>query len=505
MKILIILGHPRKDSYCGALAKEYIRGTQEAGASIKKLILTDLQFEMNVNISSPQHQYMEPDLLKAKEKILWADHLVFIYPTWWGNMPALLKGFLDRVFVPGFAFREIQYDTYDKLLSSKTAQLIVTMDKPRWVYRFIDKAPGTNSLVRSTLKFCGVSPVRILHLGFVKYSPEEKRREGLKSAYRKGKQVENGILTPVEKIQRKINPWLKAIRLQFYPMTFFAYSVGAFLALKADYGGNVSVFLLGYLLLFLLEVIVVFNNEYHDKETDKLNRSYSMFTGGSRVLVDGLISVERLKNASRKLGWLSLFLAGVVSLLSASPFWLVFSLIALLFVFAISYTAPPLKLSYRRLGEFTVAFTHSFAVVLCGYVFQGGGIGDSSPWILGLPLFFSIIPAIILAGIPDYFADKKVNKKTLAVYFGRKKAAYLAAFFVFLSFFSALLLKSIPIFKEAYGSILYFTLPHAILLVKMLYSYIRKDVKPDRIDGILFISLMYILWYAIIPFIKLMP
>lgn len=505
MKVLVILGHPRKDSYCGALAKEYIRGAQESGASVEELILTDLQFEMNVTVPSPQHQFMEPDLVRAKEKILWADHLVFIYPTWWGNMPALLKGFLDRIFVPGFAFREIQYDTYDKLLSSKTTQLIVTMDKPRWVYRFLDKAPGTNSLVRSTLKFCGVGPIRVLHLGFVKHSSEEKRREGLKLVYRKGKELEHGILTPIEKFQRKINPWLKAVRLQFYPMTFFAYSTGAFLAVKGGHDLRMSVFFLGYLLLFLLEVIVVFDNEYHDRETDKLNRSYSMFTGGSRVLVDGLISPERLKNANRKLCWLALLLTAVVAFSSVHSFWLVFSLVVLLFGFSISYTAPPLKLSYRGLGEFTVGFTHSFAMILCGYVFQGGGIGDSLPWVLGLPLFFSIIPAIILAGIPDYFADKKAGKKTLVVYLGKKKAAYLAIFFVFLSFFSALLLTSFPIFKEAYGSIVYMALLHAVLLAKMLFSYLRKDIKPDRIDGVLIIALMYILWYAIIPFVRLMP
>ncbi len=107
MKVLIILGHPRKDSFCGSLAASYAAGAEKAGAEIEMLALTDLTFNLNVTTKEPQYQEQEADIIKAKQDISWADHVVFVYPVWWGMMPALIKGFLDRVFVPGFAFYEI--------------------------------------------------------------------------------------------------------------------------------------------------------------------------------------------------------------------------------------------------------------------------------------------------------------------------------------------------------------------------------------------------------------
>ncbi len=504
MKVLVILGHPRKDSYCAALADEYIRGAKDAGTEVKSLLLADMQFEMNVVVPSPQHQHLETDIIKAKELILWSDHLVFIYPTWWGNMPALLKAFLDRTIMPGFAFRELQFDSFDKLLSPRTGQLITTMDTPLFVYKLFNGAPGTKAMIHSTLNFCGVQPVRKMHLSPIKHSTPEKKEKWLRDVYQKGRNLENGVLTWSEKIWKKISPWIKAVRLQFYPMAFFAYSIGAFAASNFHFGFDLLVFLLGYLLLFLLEVIVVYSNEYHDKETDELNHHYSPFTGGSRVLVSGLISGSALKKAIRYLLILSLFITGIVVFLSSAPLIISSLMIFGFFAIAMSYTAPPLKLSYNGMGEIVVGFTHSFALVLCGFVFQGGNIDHIYPWLLSFPLFLSIIPSIIMAGIPDYFADKQAGKRTLSVRFGRTRVTYLACIFVFFSSLSAIMLKEFGFLADAYGNIIYLTFIHALLLVKMLYKYARKKEKPNRIDGILVISLLYIMWFALIPFIRLM-
>src|SRR5690606_41183062 len=73
-----------------------------------------------------------------------------------------------------------------------------------------------------------------------------------------------------------------------------------------------------------------------------------------------------------------------------------------LFILAMGYTNPPLKLSYRGMGELDVGLTHSLGVILCGYIFQNGLPGDAFPWLLSVPLFLSIIPSILLAGFPDY-------------------------------------------------------------------------------------------------------
>ena len=130
MNVLLVLGHPRTESFCGALAQAYRDGALEAGADVRKLALADLEFDPDVHTECPSEQELEADLLEARRGIEWADHLVFVYPNWWGTMPALLKGFFDRLFTPGFAFEHYEDGAgagKRELLSEKTAELIVTM------------------------------------------------------------------------------------------------------------------------------------------------------------------------------------------------------------------------------------------------------------------------------------------------------------------------------------------------------------------------------------------
>ncbi|HET6522271.1 MAG TPA: NAD(P)H-dependent oxidoreductase, partial [Geminicoccaceae bacterium] len=105
-RVLVVLGHPRGDSLCGALAAAYGDGARRAGAVVEELRLGELAFEPDVTARNISAQPVEDDLRRAQALIAWADHLVFVYPTWWGTMPARLKGFLDRVLTPGFAFAD---------------------------------------------------------------------------------------------------------------------------------------------------------------------------------------------------------------------------------------------------------------------------------------------------------------------------------------------------------------------------------------------------------------
>jgi putative NADPH-quinone reductase len=126
-KVLVILGHPRRGSLCEALADAYVAGGQAAGAEVRRLTISDLGFELNVLMPSPRDQPLEPGILEAVELVTWAEHLVFVLPTWWGTMPACLKGFLDRVLMPGFAFADREdCEGWDKLLTGKTAHLLTT-------------------------------------------------------------------------------------------------------------------------------------------------------------------------------------------------------------------------------------------------------------------------------------------------------------------------------------------------------------------------------------------
>ena len=297
LKVLLVLGHPRRDSLCGGLADAFAAGARQAGVDLRRLDLCELQFNPNVVAGSPRNQPLEPAIREAVELVRWADHMVFVFPTWWGTMPALMKGFLDRVLMPGFAFEEhYEGSGWDKLLTGRSAHLVTTMDTPRWVYRWIYKAPGLNSLARATLGFCGIEPVRTTIFGVVKDSDSATRARWLQEARAHGLRLRDGVLTGAERRRRALGAWVAAMRLQFHPMAWGAYAIGAAGAVQATGRFDAAAFWLGLLSLFLLEVIAVFTNDYFDFESDRRNKNFGPFTGGSRVLVEGRISPARMVN-----------------------------------------------------------------------------------------------------------------------------------------------------------------------------------------------------------------
>ncbi|GIO32627.1 MULTISPECIES: NAD(P)H-dependent oxidoreductase [Paenibacillus] len=179
----VIVGHPDPESYCHALAQAYIRGAKAAGADVKLLDLAAMRFDPILQYGYRKRTELEPDLIQAREAILQADHLVWVYPTWWGTMPALLKGFIDRVFLPGFAFASAPDSlAVNKLLKGKTARLLVTMDSPSWYYRLALRRAGHVIMKRGILQFSGIRPVRITEINKVKMLSAEKRKHWLEKA-----------------------------------------------------------------------------------------------------------------------------------------------------------------------------------------------------------------------------------------------------------------------------------------------------------------------------------
>jgi putative NADPH-quinone reductase/1,4-dihydroxy-2-naphthoate octaprenyltransferase len=504
MNVLIINGHPRRNSLSAAFAESYTSGAVKAGASTQIIHVGDLQFNPNVTHSTPHLQILEEDIRHSMALIQWARHIVFIYPTWWGTMPAMLKGFIDRVFISGFAFNEIEGGTgYEPLLRGKTAELITTMDTPAVVYNLFYRAPGHNAMKRATLQFCGLQVVSILSFGPVRHSSASQRDRWIEKVRLRALKLERGSVSPVKRVKTTVGKWVKAIRLQFYPMSFIAYAAGAFGAQKAGYGFDPMVFWLGYGWLFLLEVSTVLSNDYFDFNSDRRNKYFSPFTGGSRVIVEGLLSFKQVSTG--------IFLSLVLALI-----FLTFALIntagsiftasitcAALFILALGYTVPPLRLSYRGLGEVTVGLTHSFFLILSGYLFQGGVVSDSLPWFVSLPLFLAVLPSIILAGIPDYDADKSALKRTLAVRWGKKGAARIAIFFTMVALLTTIIFQVFEILPRAFNGILYGIIPHAILLSVLLYRYIKNPAPTRRIDGLLVAALTYLMWFAIVPLVNL--
>lgn len=186
--ILIINGHPDHESYCAALSKAYIKGVKSSSDTIESINLCDLSFNPNLQFGYRKRTELEPDLLAAQSKLKWADHIVWVYPVWWGGVPAILKGFLDRVLLPGFAFKKREGSVWwDKYFTGKTSRIICTLDQPPWYYRIFNKSPSHFAMKKLTMNFIGVKSVKITTIGPLRLSKEKFRLRWLEQVETLGK------------------------------------------------------------------------------------------------------------------------------------------------------------------------------------------------------------------------------------------------------------------------------------------------------------------------------
>ncbi len=157
--ILLIDGHPDPDRarFVHALADAYAEGAEAGGHEVRRIALARLDFPLLRSRTAWTDHAPPGTIADAQEAILWARHLVFFYPLWLGDMPALLKGFLEQVARPGFALGE--GTTPRPLLGGRSARLVVTMGMPAIFYRCYFGAHSVKSFERNILRFAGIRPV----------------------------------------------------------------------------------------------------------------------------------------------------------------------------------------------------------------------------------------------------------------------------------------------------------------------------------------------------------
>lgn len=168
--ILLIQGHPdaSRPHLCDALEDAYARGAQAAGHEVRRLRVASLDFPILRSQEEWEKGALPPGLAEAQTDIKWAEHMVFFFPLWLGDMPALLKGFLEQVARPGFAFsREGNNPLANKGLTGRSARVVVTMGMPAAIYRWYFRAHSIKSLERNILGFVGISPVHETLVGMV--------------------------------------------------------------------------------------------------------------------------------------------------------------------------------------------------------------------------------------------------------------------------------------------------------------------------------------------------
>lgn len=160
-KILVILGNPKPKSLSKAIAESYVKGARKGKHEVRFVELSKMKFNSNLEYGYDKRMKLEEDLVKIQKDILWAGHLVWVYPIWWGDMPAKLKGLIDRAILPGFAFKYVRKSILPKqFFKGKSARLILLRGSSRIFYFGSLAFPGM-IMRRFVLNFCGVFPVRV--------------------------------------------------------------------------------------------------------------------------------------------------------------------------------------------------------------------------------------------------------------------------------------------------------------------------------------------------------
>lgn len=169
-RILLIQGHPDAVTphLCHTLADAYAEGAQAAGHEVRQINVARLDFPLLRSQQAWEHGELPASLKPAQDDIAWAQHLVLFFPLWLGDMPALLKGFLEQVARPGFAFAAEGGNPFGrKGLSGRSARVVVTMGMPALMYRWYFRAHSLKSLERNILGFVGIAPINETLVGLV--------------------------------------------------------------------------------------------------------------------------------------------------------------------------------------------------------------------------------------------------------------------------------------------------------------------------------------------------
>ncbi|SDI37122.1 NAD(P)H-dependent oxidoreductase [Chryseobacterium jejuense] len=179
-KIVVINGHPDQESFNAVIAESYINSAKASGAEVRYIAIGQLNFNPNLQFGYRQRMELEPDLVKALDDIQWSDHQVWIHPVWWLGMPAIMKGFFDRAFLPGITFKSDKKGNSEGLLNAKSARIITTAgDLSLKLYEDEYQSSGLIQLKKGILEYCGVSSIENHFIGPLYELTEKERKEWL--------------------------------------------------------------------------------------------------------------------------------------------------------------------------------------------------------------------------------------------------------------------------------------------------------------------------------------
>lgn len=189
-RIFIWVGHPRSTSLSHAFADAYQAAAEAAGAEVRRMNLSDMNFDPDLTEGYHSRKTLEPCLEEWRETIMWANHLVWAYPQWWGGMPAKMKGVIDRSFLPGFAMAYRDDSAWwDRLLKGRSADIFMTSDAPVFFDALSYGRAAKRQVDKTVLNFSGVKPRKTFQFGPIKGTKQEKIDRWIAKAAARGTEM----------------------------------------------------------------------------------------------------------------------------------------------------------------------------------------------------------------------------------------------------------------------------------------------------------------------------
>jgi len=180
MKAVIIYSHPWEKSYNSSILNIVKESLMNKGADIDLFDLYKDNFNPVLSVKDlalySEGKTSDTDVMNYQKRIEQADHLFIIFPVWWYSLPAILKGFLDKVLLKNWSFDTTSTFPKGKLNFIKSTTVISTMTAPGWYHRFVYGNTMKHSFIDGTLKFCGLKKLKWFNISNVENIGDKKRK-----------------------------------------------------------------------------------------------------------------------------------------------------------------------------------------------------------------------------------------------------------------------------------------------------------------------------------------
>lgn len=285
---------------------------------------------------------------------------------------------------------------------------------------------------------------------------------------------------------RAFKIWLKASRLPaqlfIFPSLLLGQAVAFSLTENFNWGRFIGLLIFG----FCMHFFIVYGNDTSDYETDRLNKTYTPFTGGSRVLIEGELSRKQLLNGTLVMAGLCIGFGIVFTLWSET--WLALILVVAGLVLLQAYSFNPIRMSYRGFGEILQMLGVGLVLPLIGFIVQGGAI-NNIPWAALIVLLPGQLGMAISTALPDAPSDQKSSKRTTAVLLGNTTAKWLM-FSLYLVGYVSLVVMNVISFDSIIGVTSILMLGGLLFIQGILINFKKSIPGESAMVSLVFISIL---------------